>query len=294
MRLSKELPESGVRVMADRRDFGRFIGSAKCEHDRAACLGCLLSVLMFMVGAAVTAAGVTSDREVGTVGRFVGVGLLVLSVVVPLGTRVWQEWKGPPATVFHCFEHGFVLTHGPEVRALPWSEARVSSFREATYSPHGGVAEPVEWADIRTREGETLYAVGGEAAEQIAATAAADELPRAAHRLARGGTVAYGSFALSTEELFLDGTPLPWREVRQVESGSQAVRVYRTGTPDRAVHFTAPRRQTPYDSVVVALSQTYISTHRPRGPRTPHAQPPDCHCAPTGGPPDRADEPSGR
>ncbi|MBB5939635.1 hypothetical protein [Streptomyces zagrosensis] len=225
-----------------------------------------------------------SDRELGAVGRFVGVSLLVLSIVVPLGTRVWQELKGPPPLVFHCFEHGFVLTHGPDVRALPWSEVRVSAFRESPHTPHGGAAEPIEWVEVKDRDGEPLYSVAGEAAPRIATVAASDELPRAAHRLARGGMAVYGRFALSADDLFLDGRPLPWQEIRKVETGTHLVQVYRHQDADHSAHFSAPRHQTPYDGVVVTLAHTYI---RPVADRPPGDQPTDLPCgdrAAAGGP----------
>ncbi|MFI2029690.1 hypothetical protein [Streptomyces buecherae] len=292
MKLAKELPEGDVRVMADRRDFGRFVGSAKTERDGVACLGCTLSMLMFLLGALVTAASVASDRDMGTVGRFVGVGLLVLSVVVPIGTRVWQELKGPPPVVFHCFEHGFVLTHGAEVRALPWSEARVSSFRESAYAPHGGPGEAVEWTEVRDRAGQVVYAVSGEAAVRIAEVATADELPRTEHRLGRGGTVGYGRFALSADTLFLDGSATPWRDVRRVETTDQAVRVYRADGPGRAAHFSAARRETPYAAVVVALARTYIAAARP-GPGARPVAHPEGGCPVASGSGSRPDEPPG-
>ncbi|MFE6779697.1 hypothetical protein [Streptomyces sp. NPDC057702] len=289
MKLAKALPEGGVRVMADRRDFGRFVGSAKAERDGVACLGCTLSMLMFLLGAAVTAASVASDQELGTVGRFVGVGLLVLSVVVPIGTMVWQERTGPPPVVFHCFEHGFVLTHGADVRALPWSDVRVSSFRESAYAPHGGSGEAVDWAHVHDRSGALLYAASGDAAVGIAEVAAADELPRAAHRLGRGGMVSYGRFALSAGNLFLDGDAVPWREIHHVESTGHAVRVHRVDAPDRAAPFTASRRETPYAAVVVALARQYATAPHPE-PDTRPPQRPDAGCAVASGPGPRPDE----
>jgi hypothetical protein len=196
----------------------------------------------------------------------VGVALLPVVPFVIIGAATWQGFRDRPGPALHLFRNGALLTRAE--RRVP-QVLRRSALEMCEWGLAGGVLEsPVPVGSrgmaVRDGRGRRQFGIVAREIEELAATAAEVELPRARAQLATGRPVRYGPVVLAGAGLRVGERDLGWAVVGGLVLTGRHLLVCGTG-PGTPVLARVPRRRVPHQRVLLVLAGERVVAARQSG-----------------------------
>lgn len=237
---------------------------------RAGVLAALLLVPGLPAAWLVLSAFLDVPGRLGAAGGSFPLQLAVVAgpVVVVLSVAVagWLRLNRRPNPVLHLFGNGALLVRRGHADPQVLPRAALGPCEWGLGQRVGESPVPVGSSGLAVRDqgGRRLLAVGGPAIEELAATAAEVELPRARAELLAGHPVRYGPVVLTTAGLRVGDRELGWAAIGLLTLTGRHVVVYGAG-PEAPLLARVARRQTPHQRVLLVLAGERIAVARQSG-----------------------------
>jgi len=201
-----------------------------------------------------------------SVSLLVGVAVLPVVPFVVTGAAAWQAFRRRPGPALHLFRGGGLLTRpGRRVpRVLGRSALELCEWGLADRVRESPVPVGSRGMVVRDGRGRRQFGIVAPAAEELAATAAEVELPRARAQLATGRPVRYGPVVLAGAGLRVGERDLGWAVVGGLVLTARHLLVC-GAEPGRPVLARVPRRRVPHQRVLLVLAGERVVAARQSG-----------------------------